>query len=266
MCRLAAYSGPPLPLAALTHTPAHSLVVQSYKPKQMREALLNADGVGAVWYPDDGDPRPCRYRSHEPIWSDENLEQLAPRIRSSLLMAIIRSATPGLPVGPASTPPYIHGPIAFMHNGYLEGFRKNFMRPLRERISDESYEVIVGATDTEHIFAAFLDALRGKDFASTESLVEAMRSTLALCTEIATNVGARAVLNIVASNGKAFVATHYSSSGLTASLWMADRARGYDEGFLVASEPLTEDPKWVEVPVDTMVVVEGGRAETVRVR
>ena len=48
MCRLAAYSGPPLPLAALTHTPTHSLVVQSYKPKQMREALLNADGVGAV--------------------------------------------------------------------------------------------------------------------------------------------------------------------------------------------------------------------------
>jgi predicted glutamine amidotransferase len=47
---------------------------------------------------------------------------------------------------------------------------------------------------------------------------------------------------------------------------MADRARGYDEGFLVASEPLTEDPKWVEVPVDTMVVVEGGRAESVRVR
>jgi glutamine amidotransferase len=266
MCRLAAYSGPPLPLSSLTHAPTHSLVVQSYKPKQMREALLNADGVGAVWYPDDGDPKPCRYRSHEPIWSDENLEQLAPRVRSSLLMAIIRSATPGLPIGPASTPPFVQGSIAFMHNGYLEGFRRNFMRPLRERISDESYEVIVGATDTEHIFALFLDALHGKDVTSTESLVQAMRSTLSLCTEIAMEVGARAVLNLVASNGRAYVATHYSSHGLTASLWMADRAVGFEDGFLVASEPLTDDPKWVEVPEDTLLVVEDGRVESIRVR
>jgi ergothioneine biosynthesis protein EgtC len=268
MCRFAAYNGSPIPLARLTHEPAHSLLVQSYKPRQMREATLNADGTGAVWYPDDGDPKPCRYRSAGPLWSDENLEQLAPRIRSSMMLAIVRSATPGLPFGPASTPPFIHDRLSFMHNGYLEGFRKNFMRPVREQLTDEAYQVILGGTDTEHVFALFLDTLakQKEGWTSGDALVVAMRRTIAICAEIALEVGARAVLNLVASDGKTLVATRYSSSGPTATLFLGTRIRAFGEGAVIASEPLDDDASWGEVPEDTLLIVEQGQVRAERLR
>ena len=48
MCRLLAYLGEPIPLEELIFKPEHSLVVQSYQPKELEFALLNADGFEAV--------------------------------------------------------------------------------------------------------------------------------------------------------------------------------------------------------------------------
>ena len=54
MCRLLAYLGEPIPLEELIFKPEHSLVVQSYQPKELEFALLNADGFGLGWHhPDD---------------------------------------------------------------------------------------------------------------------------------------------------------------------------------------------------------------------
>jgi gamma-glutamyl hercynylcysteine S-oxide hydrolase len=52
MCRHLAYLGPPLPLAALLFDPPHSLVEQSFAPRDMRGGgRINADGFGVGWYP-----------------------------------------------------------------------------------------------------------------------------------------------------------------------------------------------------------------------
>src|SRR5690606_38640072 len=120
MCRLAAWSGPPLPLSALTHDPPHALVQQAWAPRLMLGARLNADGAGVAWYPDDATPAPALFRTVLPLWSDESLASIAPRIRARLIVAAVRSATPGLAVTTAATPPFVHGALTFAHNGYLE--------------------------------------------------------------------------------------------------------------------------------------------------
>ena len=50
MCRLAAYLGPSLPLNQFLLDPPHSLVHQSWSPREMYYAKMNADGYGFGWY------------------------------------------------------------------------------------------------------------------------------------------------------------------------------------------------------------------------
>ena len=46
MCRLLGYLGEPILLDAILYKPEHSLIVQSYDPREMTSGLLNADGFG----------------------------------------------------------------------------------------------------------------------------------------------------------------------------------------------------------------------------
>ena len=51
MCRLAAYLGPEIPLRSFLLDFPHSLYQQSWDPKELTEARLNADGYGVAWRP-----------------------------------------------------------------------------------------------------------------------------------------------------------------------------------------------------------------------
>lgn len=264
MCRIAAYLGAPVPLSALTHEPPHSLLVQSYRPRQMQEALLNADGAGVAWFVDDGNPSPCRYRTAMPLWSDENLASMAPRIRSQAIVASVRSATPGLPVGAASTAPFLHGRLAFAHNGYLEDFCRTFLRPMRDRLSDEAHARLGGGTDSEHLFALMTDGL-GESFRLDE-LVLAVREAIRTCAAIASERGRRAVINSVLSDGRVVVASRFASSGTAPSLYVATGSGALAEGTVVSSEPFDPDPLWTEVPEDSLVVVTRGAVERIGIQ
>lgn len=255
MCRFAAWKGPPRPLSALTHDPPHALVRQSWEPRRMLEAKLNADGSGVAWYPDDGTRKPARYRSVLPLWSDENLASMAPRISARMAIAIVRSATPGHRVSTSNTPPFVHDELTFAHNGALENFHRTFMRPLREALGDEAYATVVGGTDSEHVFALLLERLAGER--GLASLVEAMRWTIGFCARLARANEARAALNLVVGNGDALVAARFGEGGDAPSLFLKQ-----DEGCTIASEPLDDDARWREVPANHLVVVgEGGDAE-----
>lgn len=262
MCRLAAYLGPPTTIATLTHDPPHSLLVQSYKPRELREALLNGDGVGAAWYPDDGNDSPVCYRSASPIWSDENFAALAPRIRSRLILAAVRSATPGLEVSRANTQPFEHQRWAFLHNGYLQDFRASFMRPLRERLNDDAYARVIGGTDSEHVFALWtqeLDELHGERPADAAgNLVEATRRVLKVCADIAHARGKRALFGLVVSDGETLVGARWAIGGPAPTLYFAESPAACPESVLLSSEPLMEDSAWLPVPEGMLIVASGG--------
>ena len=49
MCRLAAYLGTEISLSAFLQEHEHSLIQQSWAPKEMQDGTLNADGYGVAW-------------------------------------------------------------------------------------------------------------------------------------------------------------------------------------------------------------------------
>lgn len=55
MCRLLAYLGSPIFLEYLLYKPEHSLIAQSYQPREMISGAVNADGFGVGWYHDQKD-------------------------------------------------------------------------------------------------------------------------------------------------------------------------------------------------------------------
>ncbi|MEK7728459.1 MAG: class II glutamine amidotransferase, partial [candidate division KSB1 bacterium] len=73
MCRLLAYSGKEVNLHSLIFTPEHSIVKQSFQPKEMRSGVINGDGFGLGWYNPQIDETPAVFKSPMPIWSDLNL-------------------------------------------------------------------------------------------------------------------------------------------------------------------------------------------------
>ena len=127
--------GPPTPLSSVVLEGEHSLLIQSYAPREMMSGVVNADGFGVGWYVPE-DEEPAVYRSNGSLWSDRSFAGIAPKIRSRTVFAAVRSATPGLPVEESGVPPFSSGPFMFMHNGAIPNFRQKAMRPLRTRPED----------------------------------------------------------------------------------------------------------------------------------
>ena len=159
MCRLLGYLGPAVPLHALLYEPAHSLHEQSWAPQAQRSGVVNADGVGVGWYDLDRRPEPARYRAARPMWADRSLESLAGVVTSTAVLAAVRSATPPSPSEETSTPPFTDGPWLFAHNGSINGFRDGVGTRLRRSLSERRDAGIVGTSDSEVLFALFLDRI-----------------------------------------------------------------------------------------------------------
>jgi len=238
MCRHLAYLGPPRTLHELLRAQKHSLEVQSYAPKEMETALMNADGFGVAWLAEDGF---ARYRSSLPMWGDENLPELAPHVRSGCVLANARSATPGIGMGLANTQPFLHAGWAFSHNGYVRGFRKGPMRRMQSALGDAAYEAIRGTSDSEHLFAAFLDA-KGDVATRLRETVHAVRAAAP---------EAKALLSLTVSDGESIAALRHALHGAAPTLYVLR-----DEGAVwFASEALDARP-WEPLPEATLVVAD----------
>jgi glutamine amidotransferase len=249
MCRMVAYLGEVrTALSSLVLEPEHSLLVQSYAPQEMLSGVVNADGFGVGWYVDEegDDGEPAVYRANGSLWSDRSFAGIAPKIRSRSIFAAVRSATPGLPVEESGVPPFSSGRFLFMHNGAIEDFRYTAMRPLRDSLSDESYSGLLGATDSETIFAGMLDFLRGAD--GPEDLAGAAKETVRRVARVCEGLEAKAALNLAVTDGEAMAFTRYSSEGPGNSLYFVEDGRVFPGAVVVASERLDRDPAWREVP------------------
>ena len=244
--------GPEVTLSSVVLEPEHSLLVQSYAPKEMMSGVVNADGFGVGWYAPEIDEEPAVYRSNGPLWSDRSFAGISPKIQARSVFAAVRSATPGLPVEESGVPPFASGPFMFMHNGAIEGFRYTAMRPLREALSDESYTELLGVTDSETIFAVLLDRLRE----DPGNLAKATTETVRYVSEICTGLGVRATLNLAVTNGEAMAFTRYSSEGPDNSLYFVEDGEAFPGAVIVASERLDRNAGWTTVPERHLLVVD----------
>lgn len=244
MCRMVAYlGGPEVTLSSLVLDPDHSLLVQSYAPREMLSGVVNADGFGVSWYVPWSGEEPAVYRSDGPLWSDRSFAGIASKVRASSIFAAVRSATPGLPAEESGVPPFSSGPYTFMHNGAIRDFRHTAMRPLRDALSDESYAGLLGTTDSETIFALLLDRLK-----AGEPLSEALAGTVHHVLEVCAKIEVESSLNLAATDGETMVFTRCSSNGPSNSLYYVEDGETFPEAVVVASERLDGEACWKKIP------------------
>ncbi len=270
MCRFVAYTGRPILLSDLVTRSARSLIHQSYRARERHEPL-NGDGFGVGWYAPDIDPDPCVFTSITPAWSNRNLHNIAEKVRSPLVFAHVRAASPGLRVSEVNCHPFRHGRYLWMHNGNVGGFRR-LRRQLRESLRDEYYDMIEGTTDSEHAFAVFLNELHGSD---AESGLKAMEKALAAAVQRLRDWQAElpgetpTTMNFAVTDGANVAVTRYSAGGVPPESLYVSRGKRFvatDSGYdmvdsetdvgaaIVASEPLTDDASdWQPVAPNHMV-------------
>ena len=273
MCRLVFYKGGSIPLSSLLTEPRHSIIHQSYHSKE-REEPLNGDGFGVAWYTPDVTNRAAVFKSVSPAWNNQNLLSLAPVISSACIVAHIRAATPGLPVTHFNTHPFTWNGFTFVHNGEIGGFQ-SIKRAMRTDLSDETYAHLQGTTDSEHLFALFIDAYRSAEGANelevmAGALIEAIRRHEVL--KVEAEVDEPSLLNLVLTDGHRTVVTRYiSDRGREANSLYLHQGAAYEcidrvcrmreagasnDAVLVASEPLSEDEGWRRVNPNTVLLID----------
>ena len=236
----------------------NSLVSQS-KHARMRHEAVNGDGFGVGWYPTHEDPEPGTFVSIEPAWSNSNLRQIATKIHTPLFFAHVRDATPGMPVSQANCHPFKHGPWLWMHNGYLGDFSQ-CRRQLLASLSDIAFNLIRGNTDSEIVFAMFLDEA-GIDpgeitSMSTSEVLTALKNCLQNIIRIRSEAGcdSEAHLNFAVSNGQVSLFSRLSSNADEPPPTLHYRN---DEGcWIIASEPLSDSSEWKEADPGQVLVLE----------
>ncbi|MDJ0554140.1 MAG: ergothioneine biosynthesis protein EgtC [Microcoleaceae cyanobacterium MO_207.B10] len=251
MCRLLGYIGPPILLESIISKPEHSLVVQSYKPLEMQEALLNADGFGIGWYHPHQETEPFTYKNIQPIWNDLNLNSLNRYVESGTILGYVRSATPGQAVDLSNCQPFCYENLLFIHNGYIDKFRQSLYRQIRDRLKDIAYQSINGSTDSEHIFALLINEITVE---MNYDLKNVLKTTLGILTELATICEVKFLANTIVSDGNQLVASRFAQGTIPPSLYYLKNDPKFPESVIIASEPLFT-AEWKKIPEQSIIKV-----------
>jgi glutamine amidotransferase len=272
MCRLMAYRGTPIIIDNLLYKPKNSLINQSINAKEIEEPL-NGDGFGMGWYVPDISPEPATFVSVNPAWSNRNLRNLAPKIKTNCMLAHVRAATVG-EVSESNCHPFQYKDLVMAHNGGVEEFGK-IKRHLRAPLSDELYNWIKGQTDSEHIFAYLINHLVSHYKQITpDAVAESFEFTFKNIKKMMVDFGITeaAYFNMALTNGKFIVATRYVTDPKEEplTLYHSEGSRYVvedgvtrleapaddDQAVLVVSEKLSDDKDWTMIPANHLVIVE----------
>ncbi len=275
MCRFTFYQGKPIRIGSLITEPTHSLINQSFNALE-RDEPLNGDGFGLGWYNHSISNSPAFFKSVTPAWNNRNLIQLARITESTCIMAHVRAATQGLQVSENNCHPFSYQQYAFMHNGDIGGFHK-IRRKIVQLLSDEAFEELKGSTDSEHFFCLVQDELKKRDTLPphdqmSSSLMAAIRKVVELGQEM--GVDEPSYMNMVLTDGNISVAVRFTTDipENADSLYLNVGKRyacedgvchmispgEHEKAVIISSEPLSDDPGWEPVPVNSMVVVKEG--------
>lgn len=272
MCRLLAYKGTSIAIEELLYKPKNSLINQSVNAKELEEPL-NGDGFGIGWYSQEISADPATFVSLNPAWSNRNLRNLAPKIKTECMVAHVRAASVG-EVSESNCHPFQYKSLLMAHNGGVENFSR-IKRELRSDLSDEMYNWIKGQTDSEHIFAFLINRILKESVTITpEAVVNAFEYTFSALKQLMSSNGIEeeAYLNMVVTNGHFIVGTRYvtnpNEDALT--LYHSEGSRYVvedgvthmmapeddDQAVLVVSEKLTEGSHWTMIPKNHFVIVD----------
>ena len=259
MCRYVAYLGPPMVLSELVYKPENSLVHQA-KDAMQSSTRINADGFGVGWYAPEVCAEPAVFKDTSPLWNNRNLGSIADQIRSSSIVAHVRSALSYDPVMRENCHPFKRGRLLWMHNGDIPG-RGRLSRQVGLAASDTLLAQIRGNTDSELALTLFLTHLRGwpESDPSVDELAAAMRVTLE---QIAgwhrEAADARALeMNFCVTDGTVAVAARFAISAQPCPTlhWYQSVNGAGERVACIASEPLFVDQEWHAAENGEMLLV-----------
>jgi len=249
MCRIAAYLGETITLERFLLQPPHSLLVQSWEPRELRYARLNADGFGFSWYAEDG--RPAVYVNPAPIWTDPNLPHLGRALSSDLWLASVRSASEGNPVNHANTQPFVDDEFLFDHNGLIENFHTQVRQQMVADLDPAYLPLVRGNTESEYLFAALRQLLNENPDLPVESalgeLMQRVDQWVGDC---------KALLTMVISDGERLYAVRHANGDECPTLYYTTDDEAFPNAQLIASEPLTNSGFWQSVPEHQILILD----------
>jgi len=274
VCRFIAYLGQETSLSSLVTEPAHSLIHQSYHSHERSEPL-NGDGFGVTWYNRHVSEHPATLRDVSPAWNNQNLLSIASLVRSQCVFAHIRAATPGLPVTQLNCHPFTCGKFTFMHNGFISNFQ-NIRRSLLAELSEQSFKMIAGSTDSELMFALFMDALNKQPSQDSEAMGHALKHAIETVERANEDAGCNenSLLNLAVTDGYEMAVTRYITDGsdrantlyhhqgrsyacIDGACQMSP-AEGAADVVMIASEPLSDHSQWDPVSPNQLLLVDRG--------
>lgn len=235
MCRLAAYIGSEISLEQFLLSPEHSLLKQSWAAKEMREAVVSADGFGFCWSGEDDAMH--SYKSILPIWADNNLPALGACLKSRMWLANVRSATRNQGVSIANTQPFIADQLVYLHNGYLKPFSSGIKQQLLGHLNAQRRTEIDGNTDSEYIFALIRHI-----HAQVETLPEAIKQTMAVLESLDPDI--EAMLSIILYADRCLYLCRHAINVDCPTLYYTHNHPAYPNAALAASERFDESPGW----------------------
>jgi len=235
MCRHTAYVGPPRTLHDVVVAPPHALYEQSWAPARQAHGTVNVDGFGVGWFV-PGRTAPVRYRRAQPIWTDASFASLAPTISSSVVLAAVRSATPGTGPDESAAAPFTHDRWLLSHNGRLDDW-PTARKALGSRVAD--VPDALAPVDSALLFGLAVAAWQGG-----ATLVAGLADAVH---QVEAYGGGR--LTLLATDGVSVAGTVVGEP-----MWTLTAPTPDGPATWVASEPHDDDPAWTLVPDRSLVV------------
>jgi len=277
MCRLVAYVGRPTLLENVLVTPKNSIVMQSLHARETN-LRTNGDGFGVGWYAPEISSDPALFTSISPAWNDRNLLNLTAKIKSPCFFAHVRSASAG-GVTNYNCHPFVYGDWMFMHNGEIYDFIL-VKRHIRHLLDDDIYDWIKGDTDSEHLFALFLQLAKGRDLTQLSVVADVLQDTFKKIAEVIKEFGRKgpSYFNICLSDGHRIIATRYCTyekkKALTMHYLVGYMATGQGlwineaeapAHVVVSSEKLNDLAMgWQEMPAQHMILIDENKSIQLR--
>ncbi len=268
MCRWIAYIGEPIYIDTLVTKPDHSLVAQSMNSRFSFKAdgsilAVNGDGFGLGWYAYRDEP--ALFKTAEPAWANENINEICAHVKSRIFMSHVRAASSGA-VERNNAHPFKYKNWLFQHNGYLSHFAI-VKRDLQFEIAPEFFNCLQGTTDSEVLFLLALTyRLENNPKAAMEKLINKTRE---VCEK--NKVSFNLVMSCALSDGKSVYTMRFATGDLVHSQYFSthkDCMKDIDKNgiaipegsFVVVSEPLDKEMKyWEEMPVGSFATINNGK-------
>ena len=262
MCRWLIYFGNEILLKEILFTGENSIIKQSYKKTftpfleepNKRDHEINADGFGIGWYSNKIE-EPCIYISTNTPWSDVNIKRLSNHISSKFIFAHIRAIKPLSQsiIHEYNCHPFNYKNFMFMHNGDLKNF-VSFKKKIIHNLNDKVFNLIKGNTDSEFVFAIFLNFLSKKIFKKGGILeINYFRSlvlkTIKKIESYQPNIPMS--MNFAFTDGKSIICTRYiNTNEEPPSLYF----RVMNKSVIISSEPVDYDDNWKYITKNNLVI------------